>query len=792
MTTTFELTQEAPAARYPIDDLPENTRIVLAKRYLKKDAQARPLEQPRDMFWRVACNLAEAERRYGAADGRVAEVAAEFFEAMARLEYVPNSPTLMNAGRDLQQLSACFVLPVEDSIEGIFDAVKWTAMIHKSGGGTGFSFSRLRPRNDFVQTTTGIASGPVSFMKIFNAATEEVKQGGTRRGANMGMLRVDHPDIMDFITCKADMVSVTNFNISVAITEAFMRALDKGEDFELISPRTGEIAGHLNARQVFDTIVDNAWKNGDPGLVFLDRINAGRANPVPAMGPVEATNPCGEQPLYPFDSCNLGSINLARFVQQGPSGPDVDWERLGRCVATAVRCLDNVIDMNRYPVPQIQQVSNEVRRIGLGIMGWADLLIELGIPYNSQPALDKANEVMSFIQQRADDASETLAAERGVFPAWEKSIYGPQGEKRRLRNSTRTTIAPTGTISIIAGCSSGIEPLFAICFERNVLDGTRLVDVNPTFERIAKQEGFYSPELMAKVADSNSIQDFSEIPAHVRRVFVTAHDVGPEWHVRIQAAFQNYTDNAVSKTINFPHEATREDVARAYLLAYEEQCKGITIYRDGSRDVQVLSTGHTAAVRASQGSVPTLPDPENQESASGSRQVRSRPRVMHGVTERIRTGHGTLYVTLNMDDEGHPFELFSNLGKAGGCDSAQLEAISRLVSLALRSGISPREVIDQLRGITCCPTWDDGVQVRSAPDAVALALERHTGRDEPAPEEQAHPYALQMGFFPTTNGNGSTNGQAKSSKQLCPDCSGILTWAEGCLTCHSCGFTKCG
>lgn len=570
--------------------LPLNSITVLAARYLLKDANGKVIESPKQLFTRVAHAIAGVEKSYGKNDAEVERIEQDFYEAMTSFKFMPNSPTLMNAGTSLGQLSACFVLPVGDSIVEIFDAVKYAAMIHQSGGGTGFSFSRLRPSNDMVKSTGGVASGPVSFMKVFDSATEQIKQGGKRRGANMGILRIDHPDILDFIVVKEQEGVLRNFNISVGITDTFMKAVKENTDYPLINPRNGKIVRYLNARAVWNLIVTMAWKTGDPGLVFLDRMNSTFSNPVPKYGPIESTNPCGEQPLYPYDSCNLGSINLAKMVKKTDHHFDIDWDELRRIVYLGVRFLDNVIDANNYPLKQIEEVSKAIRRIGLGVMGWADLLIKLGIKYDSNEALLLAEEVMSFISKTGRKASEELAAEKGPFPEFNNSIWHNLGYKP-LRNSTVTTIAPTGTISIISGgTSQGIEPIFSVVYMRNVQEslGSNLIEINNEFERFALEQNFYSDELMTRLAGKTSIQDVEEIPAEVRRLFVTAFDVAPEWHVKMQAAFQKYVDNAVSKTINLPSTATPQDVESAYLLAYDLGCKGITIYRDQSKSVQVL------------------------------------------------------------------------------------------------------------------------------------------------------------------------------------------------------------
>ncbi len=1137
-------------------ELTENSEVVLRRRYLSKDREGNVLEDPDGMFRRVARNLSMAELNYPPVtevDRQAVED--EFYGLMRRLEFMPNSPTLMNAGRELQQLSACFVLPVGDSLDSIFERVKETALIHKSGGGTGFSFSRLRPEGDVVGSTGGVASGPVSFINAFDAATDVVKQGGTRRGANMGILNVDHPDVLRFIHSKEDGAHLVNFNISVAVTEDFMQRVERDQSYALVNPRTGDITGQLNAREVFQEMVQMAWQTGDPGIVFLDRIN--RDNPNPQLGKIESTNPCitsdtwihtvkgprqvadlvgtefsalvdgspagsgpsgffatgrkpvvwlntiegyklrltrdhqvrkvssrtryslkyewvpagelkagdeiklhdhrdvpqwggkyteeqgyligllvgdgtlkedkavisawpgemdasgatrpgvttvmerakaatetmprrsdyagwtavadrgeyrlatgalrslalelgmkpgskaitpavegasaafyvgflrgffdadgtvvgtqekgvsvrlsqsnaarleavqrmllrlgivsqiyrerrpagermlpdgkgasrpyyvqsqhelvmsnenvarfanlvgffdsekqakleahldcykrqmnrerfvarvesvrddgyedvfdvevpgcnafdanglyvhncGEQPLLPFESCNLGSLNVARMVKYLDDDVVMDWDRLAGAVRTGVRMLDNVIDMNNYPLDEIEEMSKKTRRIGMGIMGFSDLLVQLGIRYDSEEALELGGQVMRRIQDETYKASMELSESRGTFPAWEGSVYNQPGNVRRMRNSAPVTIAPTGTISIISGASSGIEPLFALSYVRNVMDNTRLVEGNPYFEAVARSEGFYSQELMEQLAETGTLHDL-EVPEWVKDVFRTSHDITPEWHVRMQAAFQQYTDNSVSKTINFPTTATVEDVAEAYRLAYETGCKGITVYRDGSKEGQVLSTGQTGAAGE-----------ETADAQAGPtvRVPRERPRQIQGITERVHTGHGNMYVTINFQEEGKPFEVFSTLGKAGGCDSAQLEAISRLASLALRSGVSVEDVVEQLRGITCCPFWDEGTLVRSGPDAVALALQRYIEGDAEK-SERTESQSVQMQFMPEPiyhNGNGNGHVGAAPTARKCPDCNTPVIYQEGCLMCISCGWNKC-
>ena len=563
--------------------LPLNAILVLERRYLRKDEKGRVIESTGQMFRRVAKSMAEVEKQYGKSNAEVARYEDEFYRMMTSLEFIPNSPTLMNAGTMFGQLSACFVLPIEDSIEGIFDTLKTAAIIHKTGGGTGFSFSRLRPRGDAVRTTGGIASGAISFAKIYDTSTEVMKQGGRRRGANMGILRVDHPEIMDFIVAKEREGVLRNFNISVAVTDKFMEAVEKDGDFELINPRNGEVVKALKARAIWNLIIMMAWKNGEPGVIFLDTIN--RHNPTPHIGQIESTNPCGEQPLLPYESCNLGSIDVSKFVTEDG---EMDWDRLRQTVRLAVRFLDNVVDANVYTLPEIQKMTKGNRKIGLGVMGFADMLIKLGIKYDTEEGLQAGEDLVRFIDTEAKKMSVELAEEKGSFPNFRGSIWEKQF--KTTRNATVTTVAPTGTISIIAGCSQGIEPLFAIAYVREVAEslGRSLVEVNPLFERIALKEGFYSEELMKKLARKTSIQDMEEIPEQIRKIFVTAHDIDAEWHVRMQAAFQRYTDNAVSKTINFPNWATPDDIDRAYMLAYKLGCKGITVYRHGSRKVQVL------------------------------------------------------------------------------------------------------------------------------------------------------------------------------------------------------------
>ena len=787
--------QNMDKTKPPSTKLSPNAKKVLERRYLKKNEDGKVVETPEDMLRRVASNIAQADLFY-TPTANIKETEEKFFNMMARLEFMPNSPTLMNAGRDLQQLSACFVLPIGDSMEEIFTAVKDTALIHKSGGGTGFSFSRLRPSGSRVATTSGVSSGPISFMKVFDSATEAIKQGGTRRGANMGILRIDHPDIEEFIVCKRDDSKFNNFNISVAITEDFMRRVENDDTYELINPHSKEVVKKLSARMVFETIVESAWKNGDPGIIFIDRIN--RDNPTPAIGEIESTNPCGEQPLLPYESCNLGSINLAKMVKKmntrgqavkessenknpilEPSNPrtlepfqyEIDWDKLKDITWKSVHFLDNVIDMNRYPLKKIEMMTKANRKIGLGVMGFADMLIEMGVSYNSNRAIQLAEEVMSFIDRESKMASADLAKTRGTFPNFKGSRWDEDFENNgnnypykglKIRNATTTTIAPTGTISIIAGCSSGVEPLFAVSYIRTVMDKDELVEVHPYFDKIAKERNFYSERLMKEIAKKGHICDMPEIPEDICKIFVTSHNIAPDWHIKMQAVFQKYTDNAVSKTVNFKFAATQDDVKKAYVLAYKLGCKGVTIYRDGSRDEQVLSTGDTKKK-------------EQKVSNNGHEKIvpRPRPEITRGTTHRVGTGCGNLYVTINVCDEGKPFEIFTRMGKAGGCASSQSEAIGRLVSLSLRSGIEPDEIVKQLMGISChMPAWENGNRVLSCSDAISKAIGRYlseVGAVKPANQTQS--FEISVG--------------------ACPDCGSSMEQADGCLVCRACGYSKC-
>ncbi|MCL6590017.1 MAG: vitamin B12-dependent ribonucleotide reductase [Firmicutes bacterium] len=792
-------------------ELSANARAVLERRYLQKE-NGIPVETPEAMLRRVATCIARVEGTcFGATQDEVNELTETFFQIMDQKKFMPNSPTLMNAGRPIGQLAACFVLPVEDSMESIFESLKLAALIHKSGGGTGFSFGRLRPRNDQVGSTGGVASGPLSFLKVYNASTEAVKQGGTRRGANMGVLPVDHPDILEFIAAKqGNKEELSNFNLSVAITDSFMEALEKGEDYYLINPRTKQPTGKLAARDVFEKLIYSAWQSGEPGVIFIDRIN--EANPTPEYGAIESTNPCGEQPLLPYESCNLGSINLGLIVRETDERSwEIDWQELRRIVRIATRFLDNVIEANYYPIPKIEAATKTNRKIGLGVMGWADLLFRLKIPYNSDRAIKLAEEVMRVIDGESKEASAELAVTRGPFPNFKGSVYD-QKNGVKLRNATTTTIAPTGTISIICGASGGIEPLFSLGFVREILDGERLIEVNHTFEAIARAEGFYTPGLIEKIISHHRARDIEEIPEQWRPVFVTAHEIAPEWHIRMQAAFQKYTDNAVSKTINFPREAAPGEIAEAYRLAYKLGCKGLTVYRDGSRERQPMQKLTVSPFKEA---------PEMELKAEthlsygewGRILPIKRPKSLTGITDARQTPEGNLYLTLNFHDQ-HPFELFAQIGKAGSDISAFTEAIARLISLAFRCGIDPEAVADELTGIGGSRYIGFGAnRVRSVPDAIGLFLNEYlTKIKENGVSSIAAPPAgsvfaqgksqLELGLVPAVtaaaqekSGPGFKTSSAPAAKiryNLCPVC-GMYAfgYSEGCAKCAACGHSEC-
>jgi ribonucleoside-diphosphate reductase alpha chain len=831
-----------------------NATTVLKKRYLIKDETGKPVEQVSDLFWRVARTIAAPDAKFGASDGAVEAVSEAFYDMMARRYFVPNSPTLMNAGRPLGQLSACFVLPVEDALSngksGIYDTLRAMALVHQSGGGTGFSFSRLRPSNDVVRSTMGVASGPISFMSLYDASTEVVKQGGTRRGANMGILRVDHPNILDFIHCKDDTTKITNFNISVGVTDAFMQAVESDSEYDLIHPKTGAAVGTLKAREVWGQIIHGAWKTGEPGVFFIDKANY--YNPVPHLGSYEATNPCGEQPLLPYDVCNLGSVNVGAFVKDG----QVDWDHMRQVIHLSTHFLENVIDANNYPLPEITDLAQRIRRIGLGVMGFADLLIRMGIPYDSEEGVQMGRKVQQFLDDEAKVESERLAGIRGAFPEWEKSIWGPdktaargpKGERirpmKKLRNCNVTTVAPTGTISIIAGCSSGIEPLFAVAFMRNQA-GVLMPDVNEDFIAIAKSEGWHSEKLMERIASSGHIRH-AEVPLKWQKVFPTANEIKPEWHVRMQAAFQEFNDSAISKTCNFANDASESYVEEIYRLAYALNCKGVTVYRDGSRDMQVLSTGSTAqkvadqaiasgksearadlrhtsselAVGAAGVSPAEMADMAGEMAEKDAeiarlkkmvvdleaeslqrRQKRMRPDALKGVVRRLESPLGTMYVTITEDEKGQPFEVFMSLGKAGGELMANVEAIGRLISLALRSGIPLAAIHRQLRGISSDKVMGLGPnKVMSMPDAIGIAIEKwmqekagvQTELPGLTPAAQNGPAMEQISHVTAGDRQMNMKLNDPTLAGACPDCGSQLEMAEGCAKCHVCGYSECG
>lgn len=787
--------------------LSDNAKTVLSKRYLKRDKDGNPVESPEDMFWRVAQAIASADRQDNKTDAEINKLAEDFYGMMANLYFMPNSPTLMNAGRELGQLSACFVLPVDDSLDAIFEAIKNTAMIHKSGGGTGFSFSRLRPKNDVVNSTMGVSSGPVSFIEVFNAATEAVKQGGTRRGANMAVLRVDHPDILEFINCKADNSRLNNFNISVGITDKFMDAVINNGEYDLLHPKTKQTVKKLHAREVFDIIVDHAWKNGEPGIVFIDRVN--QYNPTPQLGEIESTNPCGEVPLLPYEACNLGSINLAQLIKYTEDTPEVDWEKLEFITKLSIHFLDNVITVNNYPLPQIAEMVQGNRKIGLGIMGLADLLMTLKIPYSSEEGTTLATKIMEFIDYHSKVASVELAKSRGQFANFEGSIYDgknflynnfagkssgiivdemwkeldKQIEKHGIRNATTTCIAPTGTISMIANASCGIEPLFALVFTRHIMDGTNLLEVNPLFERVAKERGFYSEELMQKISEHGTIHGIEGVPEDIVNAFQTAHDVTPEWHVKMQAAFQFHTDNAVSKTVNFSEEATREDIAKTYELAYKSGLKGTTVYRNNSRFNQAMQIS----------SADKKEESTDGQIELGSVKPRQRPNVTFGITDKIQTGCGPLYITINTDEEGL-CEVFARMGKSGGCATSQAEATGRMISLSLRAGVDINEIIEQLKGIRCpAPAFGKGGVILSCSDAVARVLERNLDKIAGLTGIDNINAKLQSGTVDAAQIKLNLGGCKSDLGHCpeCPDCGVMLEFSEGCVMCPGCGFSRC-
>ncbi len=848
----YELGQVVPEPPKDIfePELSDNARYIASTRYARKNLKGEATETPKQILWRVAYNIATADRLYDGSRGIHEKTAHEFYKMMATRRFLPNTPTLLNTAKPGQQLSACFVLPVPDRLDGILQTASDMAMIHKSGGGTGFSFSRLRPKNDILKSSGGTTTGPISFMQMYNDITSSVRQGGVRRGANMGILHYTHPDILLFSIYKLDEFSLTNFNISVTTDQAFFDQIEidskdlpdnyeegfdfdslvsevrtahqtrdidlkqvrldaavkrlhewcdetrPGHGYELINPRTNEPVGRLNAKKVFDLITRLAWQYGDPGMIFIDRINNSRANPTPQLGQIEATNPCGEQPLLPYDACTLGSIHLALFVHDG----EIDWEGLRQTTHTAIHFLDNVLDMNEYPIEQVRQMTRSIRRIGLGVMGLADALLALNIGYNTDEGVEMASKFMKFIQEESDIASVELAKTRGVFPAFEGSIYDKPGEISP-RNGARTTIAPTGTIAMLADASSGCEPLFALTYAKNTIEGKRMFQTSPYFVKALNDRGLYSDELMEQIqANGGSIQNIASLPDELKKIFVVAGDISPQWHLKIQAGLQKYVDNAISKTINFSNSATIEDVRNAYLMAYETGCRGITIYRDGSREKQVLEVkGETSYYDKLAGKT-VKKAPESVQAAPVM--LRPRPDVLNGRTYKISTPVGKAFVSINEDSSGDIFEVFINVGRAGSDITADAEAIGRLISLNFRiptdygSDRIAQNVAEQLRGIGGSSSTGFGAdRVRSLADAIAKAIEEH---------ETTKANRAQKGDFQTdavaeitnetpTDISASTAAFKKDSlKDICPECgSAALRFIEGCQKCEACGFSKC-
>ncbi len=784
--------RKTPAITDADIDLSDNARVVLEKRYLRKNSRGEIVETPAGMFQRVAHAIAGPEYASSPAEDAMAWEE-KFYEVMATLEFVPNSPTLMNAGIQREDgqgtgtLSACFVMGLEDHMDGIMTTAKETAMVQKYGGGTGFALSSIRPKGTTIQTTHGQACGPIQVLRHLSSVSKLVTQGGKRDGANMAVMDVHHPDILEFIDCKAQEGEIHNFNISVGASHEFMEAVKAGTTYPLrfhenpadTSSPFVEV-GRLDAREVFEKIVHGAWRNGEPGMIFLDWVN--HRNPTPHIGRMTATNPCGEQPLLPFESCNLGAISLQRFIVDVDGHPTVDYDRLREVVHVATRFLDNVIDANAYSVDKIETMTKATRKIGLGVMGFADMLVRMGIPYDSEEGLELGRKIMRFIKDESDRMSMLLAEERGNFPAYEGSIYDT-AEGPLMRNACRLTVAPTGTTSMIAGCSSGIEPLFALCFHKhNILGGESLLYIDENFERAARDGGFYSEDLMNYLAEGGSLQDRDDVPDSAKRTFVVAGDISPEMHVRMQGVFQESVDAAISKTINFPNEATEEDVRSAYMLAWELACKGITVYRSGSREAEVLTAGKENEETETEAELNGHDSPALVERSP-------RPRIVQGLTENIRTGQGKLYVTVNFDEERRPFEVFCALGKAGSVESAHLEAIARLVSMSLQTGVDPDQIVAQLRGITDQPVWDEGMLVGSIPDAISHVLSKYAA-DKPTMEAPT----AQIGLFPssesTGNGDQTTYAGPLTGKR-CPECSAYLVAQEGCLNCLDCGYSKC-
>ena len=753
-------------------EITENAKVVLEHRYLLKNDKGDVTEDPDGLFRRVASALAKPDKAYGASTEEIKETTEEFYQMLSSLEFLANSPTLMNAGTKAGTLSACFVLPLEDSMEGIMKTAHDAAMVQKYGGGTGFALSELRPKGATIKTTHGKACGPIAALKLLSSVSTLVTQGGKRDGANMAVMNVHHPDIEEFIDCKTQEGEIHNFNISVGATDEFMKAVKEKKDYNLIDPKTKEVIGTKDAYKLFRKIVKGAWKNGEPGMIFLDEVN--RRSPVNHLGEMTATNPCGEQPLLPNESCNLGSIDLAKFVTEDET--DIDWGKLKKSTRTAVHFLDNTIDANKYAIPEIKKANKLSRKIGLGVMGFADMLIKMKKSYDSEEAVDIGRKVMKFIQTEADIKSEELAEKRGPFEGWEGSRPQINGDKP-IRNACRLTVAPTGTISMIAGCSSGIEPVFSLAYRKqNILEGKTLYYVDKNLEKVAKEKGFYSEDLLEHLSNGGSLQDREDVPSDVKMVFRTAPDISPEYHVRMQAAFQESVDAGISKTINFPNEASEDDVTTTYMLAWELKCKGITVYRSGSREKEVLASGTTENETES-----------SVDSNIGFVSATERPSELFGVTRRVYTGRGNLYVTVNMSEDGKPFEIFAALGKAGGNDSAMAEAVSRMVSLTLRSGIDPKASIEQLKGITDVPAWNEGELIRSVPDAIANVLEKiYEPKKEPSPLS-----ITELNDDTLMSENKDSNITSALQSETCPECKSNLAFEEGCQKCYSCGYSKC-
>ena len=753
-------------------EISENAKVVLEHRYLLKNDNGDVDEDPDGLFRRVASALAKPDKAYGASTEEIKETTEEFYQMLSSLEFLANSPTLMNAGTKAGTLSACFVLPLEDSMEGIMKTAHDAAMVQKYGGGTGFALSELRPKGSTIKTTHGKACGPIAALKLLSSVSTLVTQGGKRDGANMAVMNVHHPDIEEFIDCKTQEGEIHNFNISVGATDEFMKAVKEKKDYNLIDPKTKEVIGTKDAYKLFRKIVKGAWKNGEPGMIFLDEVN--RRSPVNHLGEMTATNPCGEQPLLPNESCNLGSIDLAKFITEDAT--DIDWGKLKKSTRTAVHFLDNTIDANKYAIPEIKKANKLSRKIGLGVMGFADMLIKMKMSYDSEEAVDIGRKVMKFIQTEADIKSEELAEKRGPFEGWEGSRPQINGDKP-IRNACRLTVAPTGTISMIAGCSSGIEPVFSLAYRKqNILEGKTLYYVDKNLEKVAKEKGFYSEDLLEHLSNGGSLQDREDVPSDVKMVFRTAPDISPEYHVRMQAAFQESVDAGISKTINFPNEASEDDVTTTYMLAWELKCKGITVYRSGSREKEVLTSGTTENETES-----------SADSNIGFVSATERPSELFGVTRRVYTGRGNLYVTVNMSEDGKPFEIFAALGKAGGNDSAMAEAVSRMVSLTLRSGIDPKASIAQLKGITDVPAWNEGELIRSVPDAIANVLEKiYEPKKEPSPLS-----INELNDDTLMSGNKDSDITNVLQSETCPECESNLAFEEGCQKCYSCGYSKC-